>query len=118
MPRPSGGTTPSTAPYKYAHKIEFTTVLLKTIRGKIRWVELREREKGVGAVANPDVRPLRTTSYWNRCDHFEGVASNIWPAEACYRRLSSMSRDGHSSGHAWACRQILRTTFCHRVVFP
>jgi acyl-coenzyme A synthetase/AMP-(fatty) acid ligase len=33
-----------TAPYKYPREIEFTTELPKTISGKIRRVELRERE--------------------------------------------------------------------------
>jgi len=35
----------STAPYKYPRKIEFVTELPKTISGKIRRVELRERER-------------------------------------------------------------------------
>lgn len=35
----------STAPYKYPREIEFITELPKTISGKIRRVELREREK-------------------------------------------------------------------------
>jgi acyl-coenzyme A synthetase/AMP-(fatty) acid ligase len=33
-----------TAPYKYPREIEFTDELPKTISGKIRRVELRERE--------------------------------------------------------------------------
>ncbi|MCB1663040.1 MAG: AMP-binding protein, partial [Pseudomonadales bacterium] len=33
-----------TAPYKYPRKIEFVTELPKTISGKIRRIELRERE--------------------------------------------------------------------------
>ena len=33
-----------TAPYKYPRKIEFVTALPKTVSGKIRRVELRERE--------------------------------------------------------------------------
>jgi acetyl-CoA synthetase/medium-chain acyl-CoA synthetase len=39
-----------TAPYKYPREIEFTTELPKTISGKIRRVELREREQ---AAAGP-----------------------------------------------------------------
>jgi acyl-coenzyme A synthetase/AMP-(fatty) acid ligase len=35
-----------TAPYKYPREIEFVSELPKTISGKIRRVELREREKG------------------------------------------------------------------------
>jgi len=35
----------STAPYKYPREIEFVTELPKTISGKIRRVELRERER-------------------------------------------------------------------------
>jgi acetyl-CoA synthetase len=34
-----------TAPYKYPREIEFTAELPKTISGKIRRVELREREQ-------------------------------------------------------------------------
>ena len=34
-----------TAPYKYPREIEFVTELPKTISGKIRRVELREREE-------------------------------------------------------------------------
>ena len=34
-----------TAPYKYPREIEFVTELPKTISGKIRRVELRERER-------------------------------------------------------------------------
>jgi len=34
-----------TAPYKYPREIQFTTELPKTISGKIRRVELRERER-------------------------------------------------------------------------
>ena len=34
----------STAPYKYPREIEFVTELPKTISGKIRRVELRQRE--------------------------------------------------------------------------
>jgi acyl-coenzyme A synthetase/AMP-(fatty) acid ligase len=33
-----------TAPYKYPREVEFTDELPKTISGKIRRVELRERE--------------------------------------------------------------------------
>jgi len=33
-----------TAPYKYPRKIEFVTSLPKTVSGKIRRIELRERE--------------------------------------------------------------------------
>ena len=46
----------TTAPYKYPREIEFVAELPKTISGKIRRVELREREerrKGRGA-GNPD----------------------------------------------------------------
>ena len=35
-----------TAPYKYPREIEFLPELPKTISGKIRRVELRERERG------------------------------------------------------------------------
>jgi acetyl-CoA synthetase/medium-chain acyl-CoA synthetase len=35
-----------TAPYKYPRKIEFVANLPKTVSGKIRRVELREREWG------------------------------------------------------------------------
>ncbi len=34
-----------TAPYKYPRKIEFVTKLPKTVSGKIRRVELRQREE-------------------------------------------------------------------------
>ena len=34
-----------TAPYKYPREVEFVTELPKTISGKIRRVELRERER-------------------------------------------------------------------------
>jgi medium-chain acyl-CoA synthetase len=34
-----------TAPYKYPREIEFVTELPQTISGKIRRVELRERER-------------------------------------------------------------------------
>ena len=34
-----------TAPYKYPREIEFVTELPKTISGKIRRIELRERER-------------------------------------------------------------------------
>jgi medium-chain acyl-CoA synthetase len=37
-----------TAPYKYPREIEFTADLPKTISGKIRRVELREREQAAG----------------------------------------------------------------------
>ena len=36
-----------TAPYKYPRKVEFVASLPKTISGKIRRVELREKEMGV-----------------------------------------------------------------------
>ena len=39
-----------TAPYKYPREIEFTTELPKTISGKIRRVELRQRERDRKAV--------------------------------------------------------------------
>ena len=39
-----------TAPYKYPREIEFTTELPKTISGKIRRVELRQRERARKAV--------------------------------------------------------------------
>ena len=35
-----------TAPYKYPRKIEFVKSLPKTVSGKIRRIELREREGG------------------------------------------------------------------------
>lgn len=38
-----------TAPYKYPREIEYVTDLPKTVSGKIRRVELREREKGESA---------------------------------------------------------------------
>jgi medium-chain acyl-CoA synthetase len=41
-----------TAPYKYPREIEFTADLPKTISGKIRRVELREREQA-GARPGP-----------------------------------------------------------------
>ena len=34
-----------TAPYKYPREIEFVEALPKTVSGKIRRVELRERER-------------------------------------------------------------------------
>lgn len=37
-----------TAPYKYPRKIEFVDELPKTISGKIRRVELRKQEMGLG----------------------------------------------------------------------
>ena len=42
-----------TAPYKYPREIEFVTELPKTISGKIRRVELRERERAAKAGATP-----------------------------------------------------------------
>jgi acyl-coenzyme A synthetase/AMP-(fatty) acid ligase len=42
-----------TAPYKYPREIEFTTELPKTISGKIRRVELRQRERDRKAVGQP-----------------------------------------------------------------
>jgi acyl-coenzyme A synthetase/AMP-(fatty) acid ligase len=42
-----------TAPYKYPREIEFTTELPKTISGKIRRVELRQRERDRKAVEQP-----------------------------------------------------------------
>ena len=42
-----------TAPYKYPREIEFVTELPKTISGKIRRVELRERERAAKASAAP-----------------------------------------------------------------
>jgi acyl-coenzyme A synthetase/AMP-(fatty) acid ligase len=42
-----------TAPYKYPREIEFTTELPKTISGKIRRVELRQRERDRKAVERP-----------------------------------------------------------------
>ncbi len=42
-----------TAPYKYPREIEFTTELPKTISGKIRRVELRQRERDRKAVDKP-----------------------------------------------------------------
>ena len=41
-----------TAPYKYPREIEFVDSLPKTVSGKIRRVELRERERKV-KVAKP-----------------------------------------------------------------
>jgi acyl-coenzyme A synthetase/AMP-(fatty) acid ligase len=35
-----------TAPYKYPRKIEFVSSLPKTVSGKIRRMELREKERG------------------------------------------------------------------------
>jgi acyl-coenzyme A synthetase/AMP-(fatty) acid ligase len=40
---------PVTAPYKYPREIEFTDELPKTISGKIRRVELRERKQATAA---------------------------------------------------------------------
>ncbi len=37
-----------TAPYKYPRRIEFVDSLPKTVSGKIRRVELRQREAGTG----------------------------------------------------------------------
>jgi acyl-coenzyme A synthetase/AMP-(fatty) acid ligase len=42
-----------TAPYKYPREIEFATELPKTISGKIRRVELRQRERDRKAVGKP-----------------------------------------------------------------
>ncbi len=42
-----------TAPYKYPREIEFVTELPKTISGKIRRVELREREIAPGNSPDP-----------------------------------------------------------------
>jgi acyl-coenzyme A synthetase/AMP-(fatty) acid ligase len=42
-----------TAPFKYPREIEFVTELPKTISGKIRRVELREREIAAGSSADP-----------------------------------------------------------------
>jgi acetyl-CoA synthetase/medium-chain acyl-CoA synthetase len=42
-----------TAPYKYPREIEFVDSLPKTVSGKIRRVELRERERKVKATAAP-----------------------------------------------------------------
>jgi acyl-coenzyme A synthetase/AMP-(fatty) acid ligase len=44
-----------TAPYKYPREIEFVTELPKTISGKIRRVELRERERRAKQGASPNV---------------------------------------------------------------
>jgi acyl-CoA synthetase (AMP-forming)/AMP-acid ligase II len=41
------------APYKYPREIEFVAELPKTISGKIRWVELREREITISNSADP-----------------------------------------------------------------
>jgi acyl-coenzyme A synthetase/AMP-(fatty) acid ligase len=38
-----------TAPYKYPRAVEFIDALPKTVSGKIRRVELRERERRRGA---------------------------------------------------------------------
>ena len=43
-----------TAPYKYPREIEFVSELPKTISGKIRRVELREREGNHGARGSPE----------------------------------------------------------------
>jgi acyl-coenzyme A synthetase/AMP-(fatty) acid ligase len=37
-----------TAPYKYPRKIDFVTELPKTVSGKIRRIELRDKEWGKG----------------------------------------------------------------------
>jgi medium-chain acyl-CoA synthetase len=42
----------STAPYKYPRKVEIVTALPKTISGKIRRVELRQKEWGRGMAVN------------------------------------------------------------------
>jgi acetyl-CoA synthetase/medium-chain acyl-CoA synthetase len=42
-----------TAPYKYPREIEFSTELPKTISGKIRRVELRQRERDRKAAGRP-----------------------------------------------------------------
>lgn len=42
-----------TAPYKYPREIEFVTELPKTISGKIRRIELRDRERAAKATAAP-----------------------------------------------------------------
>jgi len=36
----------ATAPYKYPRKIEFVTELPKTVSGKIRRIDLRDKEWG------------------------------------------------------------------------
>jgi acyl-coenzyme A synthetase/AMP-(fatty) acid ligase len=41
-----------TAPFKYPREVEFVTDLPKTISGKIRRVELREREVGISGSAD------------------------------------------------------------------
>jgi hypothetical protein len=47
-----------TAPYKYPREIEFVTELPKTISGKIRRVELRERERRAKLAGGNDGEPL------------------------------------------------------------
>jgi acyl-coenzyme A synthetase/AMP-(fatty) acid ligase len=42
-----------TAPYKYPREIEFVDSLPKTVSGKIRRVELRERERKAKASRTP-----------------------------------------------------------------
>jgi acyl-coenzyme A synthetase/AMP-(fatty) acid ligase len=42
-----------TAPYKYPREIEFSTELPKTISGKIRRIELRQRERDRKAIGKP-----------------------------------------------------------------
>jgi acyl-coenzyme A synthetase/AMP-(fatty) acid ligase len=47
-----------TVPYKYLREIEFVTELPKTISGKIRRVELRERERRAKLAGKTDGGPL------------------------------------------------------------
>jgi acyl-CoA synthetase (AMP-forming)/AMP-acid ligase II len=46
-----------TAPYKYPHEIECVAELPKTISGKIRRVELRERQRKAGQAQHQDAGP-------------------------------------------------------------
>jgi acetyl-CoA synthetase/medium-chain acyl-CoA synthetase len=47
-----------TAPYKYPREVEFVTELPKTISGKIRRIELRQRETARKAQGGSTTRPL------------------------------------------------------------
>ena len=47
-----------TAPYKYPREIEFVDALPKTISGKIRRVELRQREEALKAMGGRQHQPL------------------------------------------------------------
>ena len=47
-----------TAPYKYPREIEFVSALPKTISGKIRRVELRQREEALKTLGVQQHQPL------------------------------------------------------------